>query len=273
MATEQKTEQKQSKRIPGARQRSQWTPFVLLALGLLMVLLTAKGIAVLVVDRIVYSIPILGGIARSLELAEFFNLVLFAVLGMGIGLGVHLIPVPHQDRLGRSVLMGMVPILFLSSCFFQYQLWLSDVKTDMEISAAEVRTVTNQWLQQTVKTQGIWGFYNYTTLYSVLPTNPDRLKASIQGSDRVNELFSQIFSTTSAKTGQLLGLCVWGLRAFYFGLSVLTSLHHFEDGMARQQERSSRPGKPPQKSPSQSPSAQNSPQRKSPPGKAYKKLK
>jgi hypothetical protein len=229
-------EQKQSKPISPIS-GAKWAPFVLLVLGLLILLLMGKGIAVLVADRIVYSIPILGGIARSLELAEFLNLVFFSALGMGIGLGVHWIPVPDQKRLGRSVLMGIIPILFLSSCFFQYQLWLSDVQADMGISAAQVRTVTNQWLTQTVKKQGLWGFYNYTTLYSILPTNPDRLTASIQGSDRVNELFSQVFSTTPARSGQLLGLCVWGLRAFYFGLSILTSLHHFEDGIAHRQQR------------------------------------
>ena len=144
-------EQKQSKAMSSIQrskwaQWAQWAPIVVLVLGLLILLLMAKGIAVLAADRIVYSIPILGGIARSLELAEFLNLLLFSVLGMGIGLGVHLIPVPDQERAGRSVLMVLIPILFLSGCFFQYQLWLSDVRADMGISAAQVRAVTNEWL-------------------------------------------------------------------------------------------------------------------------------
>jgi len=237
-------EQKQSKAMASIQRSkwAKWAPIVVLVLGLLILLLMAKGIAVLAADRIVYSIPILGGIARSLELAEFLNLLLFSVLGMGIGLGVHLIPVPDQERVGRSVLMVLIPILFLSGCFFQYQLWLSDVRAEMGISAAQVRAVTNQWLGQTVKKPGLWGFYHYTTLYSILPTNPDRLRASIQGSDRVNQLFSQVFSTTPTQAGQLLGLCVWGLRAFYFGLSVLTSLHHFEEGMAQGKHRLQSPG-------------------------------
>ncbi|MGA1134446.1 MAG: hypothetical protein ACO31I_19695, partial [Prochlorotrichaceae cyanobacterium] len=108
------TGREQRKRIPQT-QGSKWIPTVLLVLGLLIFLLLAKGIAVLLVDRIFYSIPIIGGVARSLELTEFINLLLFSILGMGLGLGFHLIPVVNPERAARSILIGLIPILFLSS--------------------------------------------------------------------------------------------------------------------------------------------------------------
>ncbi|MGA1410262.1 MAG: hypothetical protein ACO37W_11080 [Prochlorotrichaceae cyanobacterium] len=260
------TGREQKKRIPqtpGSKQISTvWIPTVLLVLGLLIFLLLAKGIAVFLVDRTFYSIPIIGGVARSLELTEFVNLLLFSILGMGLGLGFHLIPVVNPERVARSILIVLIPILFLSSCFFQYQLWLVDVQNEMGLNGSEVRSITNQWLQQTVEKEGIWGFYNYTTLYSILPTNPDRLQASIQGSDRVTQLFAQIFSVPPKATAQILSLCVWGLRGFYLSLSVLAALHHFEDGISQRKRRLEKKSQK---------IAPNPPREKT--AKAYKKLK
>jgi hypothetical protein len=58
---------------------------------------------------------------------------------------------------------------------------------------------------------------------------------------------------------------VWGLRAFYFGLSVLTSLHHFEEGMAQRKQRAQSPG-------TGVPKVAQS-KKKVPPRKVYKKVK
>ena len=212
---------------------SLFLPYVLVVLGLFVLLLLTKGVAVLIAHRFLYEIPILGGIARSLELVEFFNLVLFSILGMGLGLSVRLLPSGRPDRMSRSVLTILIPVLFLSGSFFQYQIWLSDVRHDMNLNAIEVRRVTNEWLDQTVDKTGLWGFYHYTTRYSILPTNPDRLRASIQGSDRVNQLFAQLFSATPAFMGNVLSFCILILRVFYFALAILTAVHHFQDGLER----------------------------------------
>jgi len=222
---------KQRDRIRPTPKWSLFLPYGLAILGLLIFLLFAKGLSVFIGTRFFYSIPLLGGIARSLELVEFVNLFLFSVLGMGVGLSVQLLPHPKNDRISKSILTIIIPILFLSGCFFQYQIWLSYVRQDMGLNPIEVRTVTNQWLQQTVNKSGVWGFYHYTTRYSVLPTNPDRLEASIKGSDRVNELFSRIFSTTPNAMGNFLSFCVWVLRLFYFSLAILAAWHHFQDGL------------------------------------------
>ncbi len=225
---------KQGDRIRRPPKWSLFLPYGLVILGLLIFLVLAKGLSVFIGERIFYSIPILGGIARSLELVEFVNLFLFSILGMGLGLSVQLLPPPKNDRISKSILTILIPILFLSGCFFHYQIWLSDVRKDMGLDPIEVRTVTNQWLEQTVNKSGVWGFYHYTTRYSLLPTNPDRLRASIQGSDRVNELFSQLFSTTPNTMGNFLSFCVWVLRLFYFSLAILAAWHHFQDGLNRE---------------------------------------
>ena len=218
-------------------------PYLSAVLGILIVLLFLKGLAVVATDRILYSIPILGGMARSLEVVEFFNLILFSILGMGLGFAAALIPKPNAQDISQTVLVILIPILFLTGCFFQYQLWLADVQNEMQLNPIEVRRVTNQWLKESINHEGIWGFYHFTTKYSVLPTNTSRFEASIQGHQRVTQLFAQILSLSPKTTSQFLSFCVWLLRLFYLTISVLAALHHFQDGLYRRyqlQQRSQR---------------------------------
>lgn len=208
-------------------------PYGVTLLILLVFLLLAKAMVVFLSDRIVYAIPFLGGLARSLELAELSNLLIFSIMGMVLGLSAVLIPPKYRQVLSQNSLALFIPLIFLSGAFFQYQLWLGDVRSDMGLNGAEVRTITDQWLDETVGVSGVLGFYQYTTLYSILPTNPEDFSLSVAGNDRVTTIFDAVLPGGVAGVDLILSLSVWLLRLFYFILALGAGLYHYQDGYVR----------------------------------------
>jgi hypothetical protein len=210
-------------------------PYGIFTTGLLVFLIILKGLSIYIANATLYSIPIVGGTVQSVELAELVNIILFSILGMGLGIGVVWAPAARPVRFSRYVLMVCIPLLFFSGAFFRYNLWVGAVQQQMGISAREARTITNQWLETTVHHGGVFGFYHYTAQYSVLPTTPQFFQASVQGGRRVDEMLSKVLRIPPSFTDFLLTLCMWLLRLFYFGLSGLAALYHFQEGLGNTQ--------------------------------------
>ncbi len=71
--------------MPIDSKRSRIPVFFAIGIGLSLLLAALKAIAAWLADVFLYSVPWIGGFLKSIELIELFNLVVFAILGAGIG--------------------------------------------------------------------------------------------------------------------------------------------------------------------------------------------
>jgi hypothetical protein len=203
--------------------------------------LAIKAGAAVVTDRFLYSIPILGGVLRTLELVELLNIIIFAVLGMGIGIAARILRPPVRLRVSQIVLGVLMPLVFLSGSLFEYQIWLNHVANVNKISNQEAQTLTDRWLKQTVNQEGFWGFYRFTAHYTLLPQRTEELSQTIGGAERVDAAFAQITDRSPEEINRWLIMTTWGLRLFYFVLAVLSGITHFREGFVQIPKRSRQP--------------------------------
>jgi hypothetical protein len=135
-----------------------------LTYGLAVVVVTLslsglKGLAAWAMDTYVYSLPLLGGLLESLELVEVSNVLILALLGVGLGAATRWLAKPVRGW-QRLVLLGVaVPIVFLSSYWVRQYLWIQEVAIASEIPPTQAEQVTDRLLQEATGHEGLLGFF------------------------------------------------------------------------------------------------------------------
>ncbi|MDB9528470.1 hypothetical protein PN498_20935 [Oscillatoria sp. CS-180] len=182
-------------------------------------------------ERYVYTLPILGGLLKSLELIEVTNVVIFAILG--VGLGAFTLWLPRQWGLLPKVLplVIAVPLVFMSGYAVRYHVWVQQVAVQSELLPTQAQRVTNALLEQATGNQGVVGFFRYTIQVPILPTDLRALQ-SIDEDDkwfrseltRFSGLEPGLFSMVFKLTG-------WGIRLFYTLLATVTAVIYFAKGI------------------------------------------
>ena len=198
---------------------------------LIIVLTVLKGTIAWAAERFVYPLPLVGGLLKSLELVEVSNVVIFALLG--VGLGAFTLWVPRRWPLfvkAIAVTIG-VPIVFLSGYVVRYNLWVEQVAVTSELLPTQAMEVTDNLLLQATGHEGIRGFFEYTVQVPILPTDLSALK-SVDKDDkwfrseltRYSGVEPGVFSRVFRWTG-------WGIRAFYILLALITAIIYFTKGL------------------------------------------
>ncbi|MGA1265319.1 MAG: hypothetical protein ACO331_15675 [Prochlorothrix sp.] len=235
--------------LPSAPSRSSrhWILYGILVVLLFIMALIAKAAIVILAYRLLYPLPLLGGMARSLEVVEFLNILVFAIVGMGLGLLTRMLSPQTSDRVGYGLLIVLLPLLFFSGTIFHYQLWVNGVSSANELTYGAAHAMTDRWLEQTIHGSGVWGYYRFTAQYTTLPLEPDQVQVASLGMERVGKMLGEITGQSGPEMIGVLALNTWFLRLFYLGIACFSGLTHFQDGRAHAYQaklRKNRQGSP-----------------------------
>ncbi|MEO0457021.1 MAG: hypothetical protein AAF152_10650 [Cyanobacteria bacterium P01_A01_bin.114] len=196
--------------------------------------LSAAGLKVLAtwaVETYLYALPVIGGILTSVELVEVSNLIIFVLLGLGLGAAT--VYLPHTWGLWpRLILLAIaVPMIFSVSYITRYGLWVQRVAERSGISETEAVTMTDSFLERETGHTGKWGFYRYTARVTQPPTQPNRLDP-VAGNEIVL-LQNELARYSGMKVGIFaffFNRAGWLIRLLYLLVSVFFGIVYFFKG-------------------------------------------
>jgi hypothetical protein len=192
---------------------------------------TIKIAALLLADRILYTILIIGDLLRGIEIIELLNILVFAFIGMGFGVAAVLLPPKYGRKISAALLIVVVPLVFMSTPIFRYNLWLEKVGEKDNLLPAEAEKLTNSFLSKKVGSQGFIGYYLYTAQFPVIPTKQSEMKDLDSFEKKVNSRFVQLTGVAPTIVSWAMLICFWLIRIFYFCIAVIATIAHFRDGI------------------------------------------
>jgi hypothetical protein len=210
---------------------SQLLRYVCATVLLVIGMMALKGLLAWASETFVYTLPILGGLLKSLELMEVTNVIVFAILGISLGAFTLWLPRQWNVWIKLLPLVLAVPLVFMTGYAVRYHMWIHQVAVESELLPSQAERVTNTLLQQATSNTGVLGFFRYTVQVPILPTDLRALQ-SIDADDkwfrseltRFSGLEPGLFTLVFKLTG-------WGIRAFYTLLAVITASIYFAKGV------------------------------------------
>lgn len=191
-----------------------------------------KFVALMLADKILYTILILGDLLRGIEIIELLNILIFAFIGMGFGLATRLLKPQYGRQVSAILLIAIVPLVFMSTPIIRYNHWLEKVEELDKLSPAETTTLTNSFLKKQVGMQGFLGYYFYTGQFPVIPANQSEMKDLDRFEKKVNSRFVQLTGLAPTIVSWSMLICFWLIRIFYFSIAVIATIVHFRQGIA-----------------------------------------
>jgi len=205
----------------------------ILALTALTLLL--KVAITLLTELYLYSIPILGGLLKSIEAVELSNILIFAILGTGVGAATLFLSIRQARSMGLILLCLIVPFVLSSSYVTRHQFWIQSVAREGNISVAQARAVTDSFLSYEVGEGGILGFYSYTAVIPIPPTSRTEMQKITNSERRVRFELTRVSGVKPGIFAIVFRIVGWGIRIFYTLLSLLTAIIYFYRGLERAQ--------------------------------------
>ncbi|MFM9264151.1 hypothetical protein [Tychonema sp. BBK16] len=190
-----------------------------------------KFVALMLADKLLYTILILGDLLRGIEIIELLNILVFAFIGMGFGLATRLLKPEYGRKVSAILLIAIVPLVFMSTPIIRYNSWLDKVEESDKLSSAETTTLTNSFLKKQVGIEGFLGYYFYTGQFPVIPTNKSEMKDLDSFEKKVNSRFVQLTGAAPTIVSWSMLICFWLIRIFYFSIAVIATIAHFRQGV------------------------------------------
>lgn len=207
--------------------------YIVVILNLIFIVALTKVSAAFFCEQLIYKILFVGDLLAILDIGDFINVIVFAILGMGFGLASGLLPKYAQVKTSVILLLVVVPLIFSTSAFVRYTFWIEDFAAKENISYNQAENITNSFFTQKYKVNGFLGYYLYTANFPILPTNNDEITKADQLEQKVKSEFLSVTKLIKIQpeiVSALLVSGVWSIRFFYFSLSVLTTIAHFSFG-------------------------------------------
>ncbi len=207
--------------------------YIVVILNLTFIVTLTKIAASFFCEQLIYKILFVGDLLAILDVGDFINVIVFAILGMGFGLASCLLPKYAQGKTSAVLLIIVVPLIFSTSAFVRYNFWIEDFAIKENISYAQAEKVTNSFFHQKFKVDGFIGYYLYTAQFPILPTNQDEITKADRLEQKVKSEFLSVTRLAKIQpeiVSALLASGVWSIRFFYFSLSVFTTIAHFNFG-------------------------------------------
>jgi hypothetical protein len=205
--------------------------YVVCVVALVSIAVLIKVAALLLADRLLYPILIIGDLFKGIEIVELLNILIFAIVGMGFGLATWLLYPKLCRQTSAILLIISVPLIFITTPVVRYNLWLQTVGIEEALSPDQSEKLTNSFLAKRVGNEGFLGFYLYTAQFPVLPTKQVQMNELENFERKVNSKFVQLMGIPPGVVGWLMGTCFWGLRFFYFAIGVIATIAHFREGL------------------------------------------
>ncbi|MGB3293453.1 MAG: hypothetical protein WBB01_10740 [Phormidesmis sp.] len=212
--------------------RSRIPLFFVIGIGLSLLMAGLKAIAAWLAEWYVYSIPWVGGFLRSIELVEISNLVVFAILGVGIGSATFLLAREWNQPAKMSLLIVLSPFVFSASYLMQQHLWIQRVAAQTDSSYSEARDLTNAFLEREEGTGGFFGFYPFSTEVAELPTQRDILES--EGIRNPSRLLTEELASYNDPRADIIAYVFervgWLMRLMYMAIAAFTALVYYFKG-------------------------------------------
>ncbi|NJK36608.1 MAG: hypothetical protein HC920_01840 [Oscillatoriales cyanobacterium SM2_3_0] len=205
--------------------------FVASGMVIVAIAISMKVAALILAHNFIYPIFIFGDLIRGLELIDLINLLVFAVLGMGFGLATGLLPSSAGRKISAAFLVVLVPVIVAVPQVVKYDLWVSDIIKDDNLSRPQATVLANAFLEKQIGHAGVFGFYLYTGQFPMIPTQVEQMQDLEKLQKQVNSKFVKVSGIPPAVVNGLMGLCFWGIRLFYFAIAVITTIAHYKDGL------------------------------------------
>lgn len=207
--------------------------YVLIAVFLILTTASIKVLSSLIAEQLLYKIIIIGDVFSTLEVVEFVNVLVFAILGMGFGLASAYLPKISRQKTSAILLIILVPLIFSTSAMVKYNFWIEDVADRERISYSQAESLTNSFLSRRVGVNGFLGFYVYTAQFPVLPINGAEIEQVEKLEKQVKANFMSINKIIGIKPEIITGFLAtskWLIRIFYFSIATFTTISHFKTG-------------------------------------------
>jgi len=218
--------------MPFESKKSRVALFFAIGLGLGLLMAALKAAIALATHTYLYSVPWVGGFLKSIELTEISNLLVFAILGAGIGAATALLPRHWDHRAKLALLLVVSPFVFCASYMMQQNLWIQQVATTSNLSYREARDLTNDYLTREVGSGGFFGFYPFSTQLAELPVQAESLRS--EDSLNPNELLSEELSSYNDPRADFAAYVFervgWLIRFMYMTLAALTAIIYYFKG-------------------------------------------
>ena len=195
------------------------------------IIVSAKIISVKLAENFLYKLIIFGDFLRGIEIVELFNIVAFAVIGMGFGLATVFLPKYLGRYVSAILLIILVPIIFITTQMVRYDLWVEQIAKNEKLSFNQAELLINSFLNQRVGNDGIYGFYLYTAEFPVLPQKKLQINSLDRLEKKVNSNFVRLIGVPPGIIYWTMSLCFWIIRIFYFIIVVVTTIFHFREGL------------------------------------------
>lgn len=205
--------------------------YISCAIFIISIAIGIKFVAMLLADRLLYTILIIGDLLKGIEIVELLNILVFAIVAMGFGVITALLHPQIGRQVSAILLIISIPIIFITTPVVRYNLWLQNVGVEENLVPAEVETLTNSFLEKRVQTQGFLGFYLYTAQFPVLPNRQVEMTDLENFEKKVNSKFVQLTGIPPTVVTWLMATCFWCLRIFYFSIAVIATIAHFREGV------------------------------------------
>ncbi|MDJ0706066.1 MAG: hypothetical protein QNJ46_22575 [Leptolyngbyaceae cyanobacterium MO_188.B28] len=197
--------------------------------GGLLTVLTAglKVLTAWAAERHLYSIPFLGGLLQSLEVIELSNILVFAILGMGIGLEISKLPRKRRWSFGLITFVLILPLVFNASYLTRQHFWIRQVADQGQISYVQAKQLTNDFLNRETGSQGFVGFFRLTTRIPILPTTFNDIETLRDDEKWFRSELTRFSGIEPGVFSRLFDSAGWGIRIFYILLSITTFFIYF----------------------------------------------
>ncbi|MEZ2280233.1 MAG: hypothetical protein ACBR12_25350 [Microcoleus sp.] len=190
-----------------------------------------KFVALMLADKILYTIFIIGDLLRGIEVIELLNILVFAFIGMGFGLATRLLKPEYCRQVSAILLILIVPFVFMSTPIIRYNSWLDKVEESENLSPDEATKITNLFLKKQIGVPGFFGYYLYTGQFPVIPTTQSQMKDLDSFEKKVNSRFVQLTGAAPTIVSWSMLICFWLIRLFYFCIAVIATIAHFRQGV------------------------------------------
>jgi hypothetical protein len=168
---------------------------------------------------------------RGIEIIELLNILVFAFIGMGVGVATNLLHPKYGRKISATLLIVIVPLVFMITPAIRYNSWLEKVEESDNLLPRETATLTNSFLNRKVGLPGFIGYYVYTGQFPVIPTKQSEMKDLDSFEKKVNSRFVQLTGIAPTIVSWSMRVCFWLIRIFYFSIAVIATIAHFREGV------------------------------------------
>ena len=159
-------------------------------------------------------------------------MLVFAVLGAGIGAATLLVPDHWTHWLKMALLVVLGPFVFCASYLTQQHLWIQKVAKRADVPYAEAKNITNAFIEKETGSGGFFGFYPLSTQISELPTLRANLEAgtATNSGDALSKELSSYNDPRADAVAYIFERVGWVVRFMYMTIAVLTALIYYFKG-------------------------------------------